>query len=280
MGGVNFLSVILDILLMKFNAKPRFVHFMPLISGGFNVESGIYRESQSISIQFETKLNNISKVLPDCYKPTERTVVSASFSYNNGVDFMAGGGYNIGSISVPAKFQGEEDNVEGSYVVVMYEDKTYPIILGREFLGVPKVYGDISPVKILPDGRIRCEVSVWGHLLFGIEVELSSKLSDQVIESMNKDPSGGSPMLGYKYIPSIDGPPDCAYPIATPSDSIIKEIWSGEKGRIYYGEPSWDDVGIHKNILDVIKSLKCGKVVGVSRSFSSYKLRSDAKRLV
>ena len=42
---------------------------------------------------------------------------------------MAGGGYNIGSISVPAKFQGEEDNVEGSYVVVMYEDKTYPIIL-------------------------------------------------------------------------------------------------------------------------------------------------------
>ena len=142
------------------------------------------------------------------------------------------------------------------------------------------MYGDISLAKTLPDRRIRCEVSVWGHLLFGIEVELSSKLGEQVIESMNKDPSGGSPMLGYKYIPSLDGPPDCAYPIATPSDSIIKDIWTGEKGRIFYGEPSGDDVGIHRDILDVIKSLKCEKVVGVSRSFSSYKLRSDAKRLI
>jgi len=44
----------------------------------------------------------------------------------------------------------------------MFEDQTLPILGGREDLGVPKLYADISPARILADGRLRCEASLWG----------------------------------------------------------------------------------------------------------------------
>jgi hypothetical protein len=62
----------------------------------------------------------------------------------------------------------------------MFEDETWPIIGGREDLGVPKLYADISPYKILTNGSLRCEVSLWGHLLFGLELS-SPKAQNRIV---------------------------------------------------------------------------------------------------
>jgi acetoacetate decarboxylase len=260
---------------------PRKLYSMPLLGGMILDSEGglLYRERQSIALQYLTSSNNIEKLLPDCYLPGEKAIVTTSFVYNDGVGFMGGRGYRIGTVMVSARHEGKDGVTDGRFVVVMYEDDTLPIISGREFLGVPKLYGDISDPRIMPDGKIRCEVSIWGYLLFGIEVEPESKQPEHVIEAMNQKPRG-DPMLGYKYIHAMDGEPDCSYPIATPSDTTYNEVWSGQRGDIFYGDPKEEDVGFNKTLLDAVKSLEVNQVLGVSRSFSSSLLRVDlAKRL-
>lgn len=265
---------------MTLTDDPTIVHMMPLVAGPFKTEGGIlYRERQVVALQYETDPECLAALLPECYEPGDKPIVTASFVYNHGLDFMGGRGYRIGTIGLSARFNGERDNVDGSYFVVMYEDDTLPIVLGRELLGVPKVYGDISAPRVMPSGMIRCEVSVWGHLLFGIDVDPNVKQPDSIIETMNTRPRG-PPMLGYKYIHGLDGPPDAAYPIATPSDATVTDVWTGDHGRIYYGDPGKDDVGLHRPILKAVKTLTVTKVLGVSRTFGSSLLRGDlAKRL-
>ncbi|MFH2112761.1 MAG: acetoacetate decarboxylase family protein [Candidatus Bathyarchaeota archaeon] len=258
---------------------PKKVYIMPLLGGMMLDSDGgvLYRERQIFALQFLTATSKIEKLLPDCYHPSEKPVVTASFVYNDGVDFLQGRGYRIATVSVSAIHEGKHGVTEGSFIVVMYEDNTMPIIGGRELLGVPKLYGDISDPRIMLDGKIRCEVSLYGNLLFGIEVEPKSKQPEQVIEAMNQNPRG-APMLGYKYIHAMDGEPDCSYPIATPSDTTYKEVWSGQRGRIFYGAPKEEDIGFNKSILDAIKSLDVKQVLGVSRSYSSNLLRIDLAR--
>lgn len=156
----------------------------------------------------------------------------------------------------------------------MYEDNTTPIIGGREVIGIPKLYSDISPVRLMPDGMLRCETSIYGYLLFGIEVKADKKQSELTIENWNKT-SNVSNLLGYKYIPSLEGPPDCAYPILTPSEICLKELWSGKVGRLYFGDAGMNDIGPHCNIVDALRTLEVKEVLGVSHSFSSTKLRID-----
>jgi len=265
------------------NLEPAKVKMMPLLKDrylGDTTGGVLYRERQSIALQYETDRQAVENILPEFYKPADKPIVNVSFVYNTGVDFMKGRGYNLTAFSLSAKHLGERETTEGNFIFVMYENDTLPILNGREMLGIPKLYGDIPPARILPEGSIRCEVSVWGHLLYGIEVTPETKQGDEIISAMNRNLSG-VPMLGYKYIHSMEGPPDVYYPIATPSEPMIKELWTGTRGAVYFGEPSEDDVALHKPILDAIKSLKIRKILGVSRSFGSSNLRTDlAKRLV
>lgn len=229
-----------------------------------------------MAVQYQTTSEAISALLPDCYQPAEKPTVTVAFIYNDGVEFMAGRGYRIATVMVAARYDGEHDSTEGNYVLVMFEDDTLPIVLGREGLGVPKLYSDISPIRTLPNGHLRCEASLWGNLLFGINVGPLVKQDDSVCSAANERPR--LPMLGYKYIPSLDGPPDAAYPISTPSDVKLEQMWLGESGRVFFGDPDYVDLSFLKRIIDALKTLPVREVTGVSRSRGSSVLRTDLSR--
>jgi acetoacetate decarboxylase len=124
---------------------------MPLLIGATPRFPGgtKYQEVTTVSLQFETSPAAVEALLPDCYQTTDPSIVTMAFSYNTGVEWMAGNGYRIGTMMVSARFYGKQDQVEGNYILVMFEDDTLPILLGRELLGVPKLYADISPIKLL-----------------------------------------------------------------------------------------------------------------------------------
>jgi acetoacetate decarboxylase len=109
-----------------------------------------YSEIDVLAFQFRTDPDAIRAVLPDCYQVGAPPTVTVVFGDYDGVDFMAGGGYRTATFQVAARFDGTTDHVEGDHVLVMLEDKTMPIISGREVIGVPKMFADISPVKTLP----------------------------------------------------------------------------------------------------------------------------------
>lgn len=264
---------------MKIDSKK--LHLMPLImeSWGNLREAGakVYNEVQTVALQYKTALDAISPLLPDCYQPAEEPIVTVAFIYYEGVDFMAGRGYRVATMMVRVRFNGQQDHIEGDYALAMFEDDTFPIILGREVIGVPKLFADISPIRVLPDGRLRCEASFWGHLLFGIDVGPLLKQDDSVISAANANPHG-FPLLGYKYIPSLDDVPDTAYPISTPSDNRLEQMWLGTSGNLFFGNPTAADVSRISSICDTLKTLPIHQIVGVSRARGSTVLRADLSR--
>jgi acetoacetate decarboxylase len=257
---------------------PNKFYLMPLIMGSISDQgkppNGIYREVQYLSMQYQTDSDAIQVLLPDCYQPAEKLIVTAMFGYYDGVDFMAGRGYSIASLMVAARFDGEKDHIEGDYVLVMYEDDAFPITTGHELQGIHKVYADISPVKILPNGHLRCETSLWGHLLFSMDLE-PLKEQNVLIRSIASKRINERPQLGYKYIPSLDGPPDASYPTIMRSDTKLEQLWLGKSGEIFFGNAGEEDIGFGKRVVDALKTLPIRQIIQTVRFRGSQVLRND-----
>ncbi len=235
-----------------------------------------YRRREVIAVQYTSTPEAIAAVLPGCFRPADPPVVTVAFAYNDGVDFMAGRGYRLATVLVGARFDGEHDHVQSNYVLVMFEDDTLAIITGREITGIPKLYADFSPIRRLPDGRLRCEVSFWGHFLFGMEVDRLKEQDSSVTAAASRQPQ--PPYLGYKLIPSLEGPPDVAYPIVYPIDVTVRELWLGDAGRVYFGDAGEEDISYVSRIVEALKRLPLQQFIGGSHSVGSSILRTDLAR--
>jgi acetoacetate decarboxylase len=254
---------------------------MPLLLGPMfdygDVPVWSYPEIDVVAYQYLTQQEALESVLPDCYKPANDPMVTVFFSEYNGLNFMAGGGYRTATFQVSARFDGEEDHVEGDLILVMFEDKTWPILGGREDLGVPKLFADISPMKNYSDGRVRVEASLWGHLLFALEVnQLRSQTG--IVRTIATRRINARPWLGYKYIPSLEGPPDADYPTYTKNDTKIERLWFGKTANLRFGGAGAEDIVNVKNLLDSLATLTVIEPIQILRFRGSSQLRYDQSR--
>jgi acetoacetate decarboxylase len=258
---------------------PKKIYQMPLVGGPIASKDVklVYSEVESIALQYKTDKDAIQLLLPDCYQPSDEAVITVEFSHNSGLGFMAGGGYRVGYVTVGARFDGEKDHLEGDYVLVMGENETVPIIGGREILGLPKVYTDISPVKTLPDGHLRCEASMWGHLLFGIDLS-PLKSQNVLVRRVASKRLNSRPWFGYKYISSLDEPDDASYPTVVRQDIKLKELQLGNSGEIFFGNAKERDIGSAKRWVDALQTLKILEVTQTLRMKGSAILRYDLSR--
>jgi len=253
---------------------------MPLIMGALwkgKKPRFVYTQTEVVALQYLTDSDALTSLLPDCYKPGKEPQVTILFGYNNGLDFMAGGGYRLAAVQVSAQFDGEKDHVEGDYILVMFENQTWPIIGGREDLGVPKLYADISPIKILPDGNLRCEASLWGHLLFSLELS-STKKQNSIVRIVANKIINSRPWLAYKYIPSLDGPPDAEYPTISKNDTTIEDLWFAKLGKVFFGNADVNEIGQVKFLMDALKTLPIKEVKQALHLCGSATLRYDLSR--
>ncbi|MGE5123594.1 MAG: acetoacetate decarboxylase family protein [Acidobacteriaceae bacterium] len=259
---------------------PNKYYRMPLIMGGLSdrTESKlIFPQVEVLAFQYLTEREAISALLPDCYHPGKEPMVTVIFAENNGLSFMAGGGYRLATIQVSARFDGKQDHVEGDYILVMFENQTWPIIGGREDLGVPILYADIPAVKSLPNGHLKSEASYWGHLLFGLDVPPLHRQT-AVVRLLATRQINSRPWLGYKYIPSLDGPPDADYPTIAINESRLEKLWLGKKASLRFGTGRTEDIGHVKPILDAIATLTIIRPVQVAHFLGSATLRYDLSR--
>lgn len=254
------------------------IKMMPLIMGSWKISNPLYVDNESVTLQYETEKDAIATLLPECYKPGKEPLVTIAYNQSQGVDFMMGNGYRILSFAVSAQYEGEEDNFEGDFMLVMFEDATMPIITGRELQGIPKIYADISPVRTMGNNLLRCEASMWGHFLLGIDLELPMKRQNAIVCKAAGKLTSNRPTLAYKYIPSLDGPPDADYPTIFWSDYKIDQLWLGKNGNIDFGEPREQDIGTFKLVLDAMQTLPMKKVTRTSRSYGSMIIRNDKCR--
>ncbi len=233
-----------------------------------------YPQVEVLGFQYLTDPDALLDLLPECYHPGKEPLVTVIFSNNNGLSFMAGGGYRMATIQLSARFDGVQDHLEGDYIVVMFEDQILPIIGGREDLGVPKLFADISDIKIMPDGHLRCEASLAGHMLFGLDVPpLKGQIG--VVRAIAARQINARPWLGYKYIPSLEGPADVEYPTVTYNNSRLEKLWMGKKASLRFGIARQEDIGSVKNLIDALATLTVIRPVQVMHFTGSAVLRLD-----
>jgi acetoacetate decarboxylase len=257
---------------------PSKIYVMPQIMGAIydrdNLPRIQYPKSETVAIQFRTEGDVARELVPDCYQISDSPLATVVFAYHQGLDFMAGGGYNLATVQIEARFDGERDHIEGDYILVMFENDTKPILGGRDHLGVPKIFADIPPIKYMQDGSLRCEASVWGHLLFGLELPPLKK-QNPVVKTVASKRINSRPWLAYKYIPSLDGPPDADYPTTTRNDIKIDKLWMGKTGRLYFGNATTVDISETAHVMDALKSIPVGEMEQALHFKGSVVLRFD-----
>jgi acetoacetate decarboxylase len=233
-----------------------------------------YPRIENLAFQYVTDPDAAQALLPERYRTATPPIVTILFSDNNGLEFMAGGGYRLAAILIAARFQGQKDHPEGDFIVVMFENQTLPIIGGREDLGVPKIFADISPVRRLPNGHWRCQASLWGHLLIGVDLP-PLRAQPAIVRAIAARRINARPWLAYKYIPSLDGPPDADYATVTCNDTKIEKLWRGKSASLSLGTASAEDIGQVRHLLDALGTLTVVKPVDAVRFEGSSVLRYD-----
>ena len=114
--------------------------------------------------------------------------------------------------------------MDGIYHHVLWEDKTAPILGGREEAGMPKVFADIPEYRRM-EKHLSVNVSHGGRTFLEMEVEMGRTYSADEIAKMNEN-HGRVVQLGWRYIPKIGPFPGAALSEATyyPVDN---EFFSG-----------------------------------------------------
>ncbi len=254
---------------------------MPLIAGPFfdldDKPRLAYPHIEVLAFQYLTEKQAIEALIPECYRPADEPVVTILFSQNNGLEFMAGGGYSLATVQVAVRFDGDQDHVEGDLILIMLENQTWPILGGREDLGIPKVFADISPIRETPDGSRKAAASLWGRLLISLEAPpMKSQIAPVRLIANRR--INARPWLGYKYIPSLDGPPDADYPTISYNDNKVSKLWLGKEAKITYGSAGVEDIGFARNVIDALSKLKIVEPLQCLYFVGSAVLRYDLSR--
>jgi hypothetical protein len=116
-----------------------------------------------------------------------------------------------------------------------------------------------------------------GHHLFSLELSAQKKQNKIVTMAANKI-INSRPWLAYKYIPSLEGPPDADYPTITINDTKINNLWFSKTGAFHIGEADTKDIGQVKILLDALKTLPVLEIEKALHFQGSAVLRYDLSR--
>lgn len=219
-----------------------------------------------ISLSFLSSPTQLEALLPPGFALDGEPIVTISASYMTEIEWLAGRGYNTLGVSFPARFQGQEDNVSGSFLTVLWENLADPIITGREELGFAKIYCELPPPTVL-NGNYQLTASWMGFQFLELEAADLRQQSAAEINAFVQSQTGDG-LLHYKYMPRTGewGQADSAYAVLTPAAAPhqkIQERWLGT-GRALWRPARWEDMPTQYNIVNRLAELEIGDVRGAS----------------
>ena len=211
----------------------------------------------SWSVNFLTNCEQLKKLLPSGFELTGEPVVTVEATYITEIEWLAGRGYNTLGVSFPAVFHGEKDHAIGSFLAVLWENLTDPILTGREELGFAKIYSEIPEARIY-QGQTHIITSWMDFKFMDLKISNLKQLVPEEIDVFMGQKTGDG-ILHYKYIPKTGelGKPDACYATLTPAVDIrrvIKEIWRGE-GTVEFHKATWEALPTMFSIVNTLQNL-------------------------
>jgi len=239
-------------------------YLMPAHFGGYAFDPGqalYYHDSVCVNYTYTTAGDILSDYLPEGFELL-RPELNVMYSQNREIDWMAGSSYNLIQISVPARFSGRRDQVEGQFVLVIWENKTAPILGGREQTGMPKIYADIEDLHKFQESYFTT-ASYEGSTFLHLEMVEAQPVKGQQLTQLQTLTAEMKP-FGWRYIPKVGGPgAELSQPILYPQNFELNRAWRG-RGAIQWTQPKPEHNPSQWHIIKALAELPVIKMAPVT----------------
>lgn len=243
-----------------FRLQDDFTYAMPVHFGGNKFDAGAkgtLREMGFI-INYETDRAQLENYIPEEFE-LRAPEITVGFSQYTECVYLDGRGYNVVSVSAPVRFHGRKDQLDGTYMLVMWENKATPILTGREQTGVPKIYADIILQAIPP--RYRTTASYEGNPFLIMDFDATDPIMGQELDSM-KAQMQSRDMIGWRYIPKVGAPgAELSQFILFPTSLELESAQAGN-GSLKWIEQEPGQNLQQSHIINSLASLPMKKVTG------------------
>jgi hypothetical protein len=225
-------------------------------------------KTTAVSLSFLSNAEQLDALLPPGFSLSGEPLVTVTALYQKDIEWLAGRGYNILGIRIPATFTGTDDEVTGTFLAVLWENLTDPIITGREELGYSKIYGELPDPECSGD-ELQLQASWLGFRFFDMRVRCDRQLLDREITDYVADQTSAGD-LHYRYLPRVGewGRADVTgvtHSPATPTNLKIIERRTGE-GKLTFHRARWEDMPTQYNIVNALCDLEIREYRGASVS--------------
>ena len=240
--------------MFQFNQDERYVmpaHFGPRTG---QVPSGWYHDVTNLIISYRTDREMLAAYIPEPFVVAEEAILSVVYACNKSVDCLAGHGYNLIGVNASVVFKGRIDHLQGFYTLVMWENLTDPILMGREVQGIPKIFADIPDHSIV-NGTWRVKASHFSHRILNMTVSDLVDPSAEEIAALQKSMEGKDNWMGWKYIPSPDGV-GASVSMATlfPAENVYTAAQIGV-GSVEWDHLTWEQNPTQHHIVNALADL-------------------------
>ncbi|WP_237444831.1 acetoacetate decarboxylase family protein [Sinobacterium norvegicum] len=228
-------------------------HFGPRYIG--EKSSGWYHDVTMMMVSYRTDREKLAAYLPAPFEVAEEAIITVYYACNKQVDWLAGHGYNMLGVNASVVYQGEKEQLKGSYSLVIWENLTDPILAGRELQGIPKIFADIPDHSVL-NNDWQCNASHFGHKIIDLGITDLQPVSAADIAAQQEANADSDNPMGLRYMPAIGGfgPPAINQAVTFPSKSEFSEAYIGT-GHIDWQQLTWEQNPTQFHIVNALKDL-------------------------
>ncbi|HOJ96749.1 MAG TPA: acetoacetate decarboxylase family protein [Methanospirillum sp.] len=219
-----------------------------------------YDDVTLISIMYRTDMQPLRELIPEEFDISE-PLIKIGYQKCNAVEWMGGSEYSLITVSTPVRYMGTSEPIDGIFHHVLWENKTAPILGGREEAGMPKVFADIPEYRRLDDSLF-INASHEGRTFLEMELKMNRTFSPEELGKMNEN-NGRIIQFGWRYIPKVGPFPGAALSEATyyPVDN---EFLSGSEcsGTVQWTELTAQQHPMQYPIIHTLASLPIYEYLG------------------
>lgn len=221
------------------------------------------KDIHSVTLAAHTDAAMLQALLPAGLKLDGEPRIEVVFTAFRNIGWLAGRGYDIVMVRIPARWREQGQPVAGHFVPVVWENMADPIITGREELGWAKIFGDISQ-DTAADGSWAGRASWYGH-------KFLSATAAGFAPAAPSAPAG--PMVFRKYVPRTGHPGeadiDCLTRSAPDGPAPVVVDSAAGIGSFAFHPARWEDMPTQYPIVNGLAALPLHGFLPVIRTHVS-----------
>ena len=217
----------------------------------------VYHDVVTLDVRYTTDGDRLADYLPEGFELTKPELI-VQFQQCRQVDWMAGSYYNLIWVAAPVRFNGRHDHLEGNFALVVWENKTTPILTGNQ-MGIPKIYADVEDLHIIAE-TYRTRAGYEGCTFLQMEMTGPQPVDEQQVKALNVDVNS----FGWRYVQKIGGPgAEVSQPVLFPMRCEANAAWTG-RGSVQWTELTWEQNPMQFHIIKALAELPVIEMAPVS----------------